>query len=504
MHKLKTDRRQVRWTFLQRLARARRGAIGLALAAAVVPLVALLGIATDTARGYMVKARLGQALDAAGLAGAQLVQDPDAMGVQIDNYFNANFPPGFMGATVTLDPTQVDANQEVITLSAHAVIRTSFMRVLGFKTLKVSATTEVTRKTKYLDVVLAIDMSGSMDWSVAGYSGVPEEQKRIYAARNAAKELVNILFGDAETKELLKIGIVPWNAKVNVTTNGVAFNSAGTTSEAVPTFDSTPTYLNPSGGPQSTVYYANNSVVPLMSPPPSGWKGCVYSRFVNDGNDTNDADIVYGSLDSGAGDWRAWEPIGPEGEPVSGSARCALSVGYNECRQCLTHGVTRLTNVKQDVLDAITALTSPTGTTNATQGLGWAWRVLMPDTPFADALPDDEIEGERVQAIVLLTDGENWGGSGDGYKAIWGEGNSGAPRTNMDNRLRLLAANVKADGVLIYTIQFAFQNGPAADLLKEVASGTTAPYYHYAPDAETLKSVFKTVANNLSELRLSK
>jgi len=71
-------------------------------------------------------------------------------------------------------------------------------------------------------------------------------------------------------------------------------------------------------------------------------------------------------------------------------------------------------------------------------------------------------------------------------------------------RLRTLAANIKATGVIIYAIQFG-DITPAQELLmQDVASGPDAPYYFYAPDAATLNSAFQQIANNLSELRLSK
>ncbi|NJN05548.1 MAG: hypothetical protein HC814_02930 [Rhodobacteraceae bacterium] len=41
-------------------------------------------------------------------------------------------------------------------------------------------------------------------------------------------------------------------------------------------------------------------------------------------------------------------------------------------------------------------------------------------------------------------------------------------------------------------------------LLKGVASGPKAPYYHYAPTPDALKKVFREIANHLSSLRLSK
>ncbi|MGB0630109.1 MAG: VWA domain-containing protein [Alphaproteobacteria bacterium] len=126
--------------------------------------------------------------------------------------------------------------------------------------------------------------------------------------------------------------------------------------------------------------------------------------------------------------------------------------------------------------------------------------MVKPEAPFTEADPDPD--GPRQQAIVLLTDGENFGGNGDGYKTVFGYGSSG--RNDMNDRLRLLAANIKASGVKIYTIQFANSGGPLQSLMKEIASGPDAPYYHYAPDGSTLQTVFQEVANHLSELRLSK
>ena len=478
-----------RWrTVAGRFAQDRGGAVAVLVAAGIVVLTAAVGLATDAARGYIVKARLSQALDAAGIAGARVMFSP-TRDADIQMYFDANFPPGFMGATVNGPNFTVSPDNEILTLEASVQIGTTFMQVLGIDSMAVSAATEITRQTQLLDVVLAIDMSGSMGNSAGG------GMTRIQAARAAATELVTILFGEDSIKDLLNIGLVPWNGKVNATVNGVVFDSSLTTTEAVPAF------TNPlTGAAQSVVYRPNNSPVPMLAPPVADWQGCVYSRFLDNGQPDDDADILYGDLSSASGDWVAWEPIGPEGEPVPGSAQCTGAVGGSECRACLDHGVTPLQNAKASIQAAIDELISPTGTTNITQGLGWAWRVLMPEAPFTEA--EANPEGDRQQAIVLLTDGENYGGSGDGYKATFGSG--GTARPEMDDRLRQLAANIKATGVVIYTIQFANSGGALQTLMKEVASGPDAPFYHYAPDAATLQQVFREVANNLSELRISR
>ncbi|MCP5368611.1 MAG: VWA domain-containing protein [Hyphomicrobiales bacterium] len=489
-----------RWTaaprrWLRRLHADNRGAVLVFVAFSIIPLIGFVGIGTDVARAYMVKSRLSSALDAAGLAGGRNFYS-EHRDADINMFFDTNFPTGFLNAAVTGPTITVDDSKETIYLTAEADVPTTFMALFGFDYITVSSATEVTRQMIALDVVLAIDMSGSMTWSDGSGGG-----SRIEAARSAATELVNILFGDNIEKQYLNIGVVPWSAKVNVTYAGTYFNSGSTTSQAVPNF------INPeTGASQSVVYFANNSPVPMLTAPPYGWKGCVFNRFLDDGNNNNDADVLMGPITTGNADWVGWQPIFPGtnyqwgGEPVSGYQDCRLSVNGGECERCISHGITALTNQKATILSAISGLTNPTGTTNITQGLGWGWRVVKPAAPFTEAVANPEYK--RQQAIVLLTDGENVAGNGDGYKATFGLNNAAADK--MDARLRTLAANIKADGVIIYVIQFANDGTDLQILLKEIASGPDTPYYYYAPDGNTLQDVFKEVANHLSELRLSK
>ena len=356
--------------------------------------------------------------------------------------------------------------------------------------MTVSAYAQVKRELIALDVVLAIDMSASMTWSAIGGGS------RIEAARSAAHTLINILFGTSPSKDLLGIGLVPWNSKVNVTIDGETYDPALTTEDAAET-----AFINPvTGAAASTVFHVNNSPVPLLNDPGPDWTGCVFQRYSDDGDDTNDGDVLLDIARIGTSDWLAWEPIGPDGDPLSGWSLCPMAVGGQECGSCLRHGITPLQHSKEVVDKKIDALTSPQGQTNIPQGLGWAWRVLMPSAPFTEALPNPPYR--RQQAILLLTDGENVGGSGDGYKGVWGTGSDAYD--DMNARLKTLADNIKASGVIIYVIQFANDDADLKELLQQVASGPDAPFYHLAPGATELQTVFREVANHLTELRLSK
>ncbi len=99
------------WTAIvrpgRRLRLDRRGAVAVFLTFAIVPMIGFIGIATDTARAYLVKSRLSSALDAAGLAGGYsfFLNTRDA---DIQMFFDANFPTGYMGATISGPQVSVD------------------------------------------------------------------------------------------------------------------------------------------------------------------------------------------------------------------------------------------------------------------------------------------------------------------------------------------------------------------------------------------------------------
>jgi Flp pilus assembly protein TadG len=503
-------------TFCRNFIRDDRGVGAAAVAVSAIGLIGFVGLAADAGRAYMVKSRLSSAVDSAALVGGQLFFE-DNRDERVEAYFEANFPPGFMNSTVSPLSIVSDDENETLTLSASATIPTSFMKMFDFEDVTVYANAEVTRKMRALDLVLAIDISGSMDEPAS--TGV----RRIDAAKDSAKELIGILYGSDSTKELLQIGLVPWSSKVNVMRSGheADYNPSLNTSVTVPQFNLMEAKTTSPYPTADKVWTVNTSPVPLLLEPPAEWKGCVYNRFVKTGStDIDDGDIRLGPYTANGAHWPGWTPVLPgdypdtnlkrlAGEPVSGSQECKQAGSSDtECDPCPPWGITALQHeraVIEDAVDAIEAITSPpyanSGNTNIPAGLAWAWEVVMPASPFTEGQSDLETDPER--AIVLLTDGENCASYGDGYLRTFG--NCGdTSRGKMNERLKKLATNVKESGVIVYAIQFAEENPTQQALMKEVASGPEAPFYHFAPDAEALKSVFTEIANHLSQLRLSK
>ena len=336
-----------------------RGSINVLYAIALIPMVGALGLATDAARGFLLKARLSQAIDQAVLAGGKVYFSP-TRNDDVLKYFSANFPntvtisfdtpfdAEFMDARVTLNaPTESgEAGSERLHMSGTATVPTTFTRVLtafgctSCDEITVVAEAEIERTIQALDAVISLDMSGSMRGSGkigAARDGLLEFMESVYGPENNVSPKLTI---EGTTYNLINIGFVVWNAKTNVTTNGEAFTGATTQPVA--------SYTNPVTGAvsQSSVWVANNSEVPLIMDPrnttaggqlPGGWSGCVYARYVGgeatpgsqNSNTTsvnnNDADLVRGAqLDVGSGskqkDWPGWEPMAKnEAEPRNGS-----------------------------------------------------------------------------------------------------------------------------------------------------------------------------------------
>ncbi|WP_020591179.1 VWA domain-containing protein [Kiloniella laminariae] len=431
-----------------------RGAILVNFGLMVIPLVGMVGLGVDAGRGYVVKARLSQALDAAALASAPYVNDTTRLKEEFENYFYANFPKDFMGAEITLGTPVVGAQKTKVSVTASAVVGTTLMNVLGIEDMEVAASAEVTRLITPLDVVISIDTTGSMGSSDG--SGT-----RLSSARGASHLLIDKLFGEETVSENLQVALVPWSASVNVAYRGVSYNSA----------------LNQQIG---GLWYTNNSPVPFRTRPDNDWQGCSYARYTDNGV-ADDADHLLYDASVGGVNWNSWDPMPRRVvNPGNGSLQTAT---------CPSWGISALSGTKSTTTSAVNALTSPNGTTNIAQGLVWSWRTLMPGNPFNEASSKSNLR----RAIVIMTDGMNTTSYRDAYR---GHLNTG----EMDDRLEAVAAQVKSSGVDIYVVEYHVET----NLMKSVASAPTAPFYFHASSSDELEKAFDKIGTELSELRVSR
>ena len=123
----------------------------------------------------------------------------------VNDFFAANFPDGFLGATVSPLTINADPVEGSIEVAASATMDTTFLTLIGQSNITVSARTVVQRAERGMELVLVMDNTGSMSTN-----------NRIGNMRSAAHELVSILYGTKTSIPDFYVSIVPYAATVNV------------------------------------------------------------------------------------------------------------------------------------------------------------------------------------------------------------------------------------------------------------------------------------------------
>jgi len=152
------------------------------------------------------------------------------------------------------------------------------------------------------------------------------------------------------------------------------------------------------------------------------------------------------------------------------------------------------------------------GETHIPMGLAWGWNLLSPYGPFGDGVAYSTPNTTKV--AILMTDGENTyqyvndnnGSNYDGYGFIWQNrtgttSSSAATRTAaIDSRLSTLCTNMKAAGIVLYTVRVEVTTG-SSSLLQGCA--TTPDKFYDVQSASDLTAVFSAIAGSIQNLRIS-
>lgn len=198
--------------FLRALLRDRTAntlAIG---AAAIVPMVAMVGSGVDMSRAYLVQARMQQACDAAALAARKRLSASETTGGEIptdvraiaDDFFDANFDDGSYGSrntefTLTAGtPTRMDGR-------ATVELPSSLMAVVGFDKFDIAVNCSAELNLPNIDVMLVLDLSSSMFTN-----------NRIGSLREAVLAFYDEVHAVKPPNARVRIGVVPYSSTVNV------------------------------------------------------------------------------------------------------------------------------------------------------------------------------------------------------------------------------------------------------------------------------------------------
>jgi len=552
-----------------RIRRDLRGESAALFAAAVLPTIAATGTAIDITRAYYAKSLLQAAVDSATIAGAKYFYD-SSRNDEINRYFNANFPDGTLGIDqpdLAITPTEIPdrdgTREQKLTITANATVPNMFMHIFGLDHVDISAYSEAARRETGLEVVLALDNTGSMASDDAG-----DGQTRIEALREAANALIDILYGATpanQTNANLRVGIVPYSHSVNVGKLIHDRNDAANSPVLIPA--------------QLQDYVDRGYDTPTDG---AGWKGCITERpTVNnlawDPDDTTIPATAYDIIDSAGAGAQRWQPyvapsfwvktVSKKGKVSYSSAnaykqpnawaaawphtsdmpRTVYVVDGNGALVAETknpdggwsnnYGLTRGPNYSC-VNEAIVASTGNTretlknyidtklitsGYTYTDLGAMWAYRMLSPGAPLASSVNwyDPLVE----KAMIVMTDGEITGGTQSiaggniGYTSygatfesrVWTSVNESKWAESHEQRLALICEEAKAptsndlpDKIKVYTITLAFNDDVAEEkrpLYENCA--TVAQNYYNTPTGDDLQAAFESIALDLAKLRLT-
>lgn len=521
---------------LRRLRADQRGNVAMMTALAIIPLtMASLG-AVDLTRTIAARVELQDALDAAALAAGRSSTQDAAQLQQLGQRILAQNLTGASDFTLTSSSFTLGANGQVVA-SAQASFQPMLRGLGGGAPSGLSASTEVTRANSILEIAMVLDNTGSMGDSL-GYG----QSSKLSYLKTAASSFIDAMAAASKQSAIansIQISLVPFSNMVRVDTtyrtatwmdqSGVSplNNEIFTTAQGKTQKGDRWAYfdkIDPWRGcleMRKTPYDIQDT--PPASADPASLFTPMFAPDEQDGQHGNDylKDPTKDANGKALATWWAVQGDTNKYLTVTPYPKPSTSIGPNA--GCSMQAIRRLTTDFSALKTAVTAMTHG-GETNIANGLMWGWHTLSPNAPFADGVA--YLTPKHKKIVVLMTDGENTmtakGGNDNSiYSAagyVWqgrfekadGTGPLNRIDSNetdrtaaMDARLQKLCANMKDPKVdiEIYAVGVGVTSA-SKTLLQSCASG--ADHYFDVTAGSDLTSAFQSIANQISQLHLSK
>ena len=211
-----THRAAKTWT--NSLLRDRAGNTLVLIAAALFPLLALLGGGIDMGRSYLSESRLQQACDAGVLAarkklGSGVVTDrivPADVVVAGNRFFNLNFQDGSYGTDGRAFQMTLEEDY-AISGEASVNVPTTIMTLFGYTQVQIDVKCEARLNFSNTDVMFVLDTTGSMSETNPG-----DDVTKIDALKKVVRDFHAQLEGAKSPGTRVRYGFVPYSTNVNV------------------------------------------------------------------------------------------------------------------------------------------------------------------------------------------------------------------------------------------------------------------------------------------------
>ncbi len=478
-------------SLVSRFAASRKGNVAVIFAIACVPVIAAMGVAVDYTRAAQTSTEMQDALDAASLALSRRADlstmTPSQVQKFASDYFNANFTNGEL-QDLTLNASYTPTGPSV-TISASAKLPTDFMGIIGTKDVSIGRSSTTVWGEARLRVALALDNTGSM-----------ADSNKLTALKSATHNLLTQLKGAAAVNGDVYVSIIPFVKDVNAKdiagtppyTNATWIKWDGTNSPYDnDLWDKWNGTCNNAGGWGrwgswgSWGWSSNPSDYKDMASceshgftwnpsPHATWNGCIMDRdkdvnknydALNTAPNVNQPQTLFPAEQYYTTDW--W------GNAIDLCPTPMMGLSYDW---------TAL-NSKVDAMSA-------NGSTNQAIGLAWAWQSLTA-SPFT--IPAMDPSKVYKQVIILLSDGLNT------QDRWYGDGSHTS--TQVDQRQEKLCDNIKASGIMLYTVQVNTTNDPTSTLLQDCASSSDK--FFLLTSSDQIVTTFQQIGTELSDLRIS-
>ncbi|MEZ6001685.1 pilus assembly protein TadG-related protein [Hyphomonas sp.] len=439
----------------------RDGNVAMILAIAIVPILALVGIAIDLQNTNTSRQFIQYTMDNAVIAGSREMQAGKSK-AEINTYIR-NYVEGvikaknYMVACKPVEVTYSDGSQD-INATIKCQQKTTLTELIGYQYLDFAVTSGSTYGIGKVDVSFVFDISGSMGWS-----------GKMSALKDAAEDAVDVLLptGEAANMGDVRLSMVSYSNYVD----------AGDYFKAVTNLNPTRTFTNTYTTTEAVCVkwkrngrcrkYEYQEVEKTSSQ--TFTNTCVEERLGSD---------AYTDDDPGPFAWI--EAI----EPTYNSSKGTWSMA-----SCNPIGPLPLTNDRTDLKNYINGLNASGGTAGHI-GIAWGWYMISPEWDSVWPSGSDPLgydEPDSAKAMIIMTDGDflNWHNTGEGSSF---------------DQAKKLCDNIKDEGVRVYTV--AFQAPTAGkQILEYCASGTEFAFK--AESADELTDAYTKIAQSISDLRIT-
>jgi Flp pilus assembly protein TadG len=511
---------------LKRGARDERGAVAVFFAVSLVLLAPLAIGVVDIYMSSSQRARLQDALDAAALYTARSgATNPDEIAAIGLRALNANLSESDQARLVSTSFVLVDS-----TVEARAELRPETIASELWHHGNMTVTTNVVRASNNLEVALVLDITGSMAGS------------KIEDLKDAAKELIDLVVQDEQTPYYSKLAIVPYSNSVNAgeladelrgeTPAPIAITGATKADPVVVTAANhgfaNGDYVRINGVSGMTqindktfrVANKTNNTFELRNIDGRNYGkytgggsiycttyGCEYYRFTNADGGTNLYQAT--SCISERTGTHKYNDTSPS------TANLGLVYGPVNGGFCPSATIKPMSTDKTELKALIDTLPA-TGSTAGHIGIAWGWYMISPNFgslwPNAISRPAAYGEDELLKVVVIMTDGDFNTAYCNGVVAANSGSGSGANSTHINcnatngtayTQAAALCTNMKAQGVVIYTVGFNVSKGSSAATIMS-SCATDAEHTYMPSSGQDLQDAFRAIAQDINSLRLAR